>query len=195
MKKHTRPTLNTEISVQDFKDYYWYKAELIDFCRAENLDKRGGKIDLVNRIEKYLTTGETEEFQKQAPHSSRFDWNTEKLTASTIITDNYKNTENVRSFFKQQLGAKFRFNVKFMNWMKSARGKSLGDAVTMWKKISTDAREAHSPKGIAPQFEYNIYIRDFMKDNPGKTMQDAIRHWNMKKAMPGDHKYSRSDLL
>nr|MDA3891554.1 DUF6434 domain-containing protein [Salinivirgaceae bacterium] len=56
-------------------------------------------------------------------------WNTEKLTTETEITDNYKNTENVRALFKNQIGDKFKFNVKFMNWMKYAQGKNLGDAI------------------------------------------------------------------
>lgn len=194
-KMNKRPKLNTEISIQDFKDFYWYKEELIDFCRYEKLDKKGGKIELANRIEKYLATGEREVFQKKVPTTSLFDWNTEKLTTSTIITDNYKNTENVRAFFSEQIGNKFKFNVKLMNWMKSAQGKTLGDAVKMWNEIKFEARENKSPKEIAPQFEYNTYIRDFMKDNPDKTIQDAIKYWKIKKSKSGDNKYLQSDLI
>lgn len=148
-----RPELNTKISLQDFRDFYWYKEELIDFCRSENLDKRGGKIGIANRIEKFLETGEREPYQKKILKTSRFDWNTEKLTAETKITDNYKNTENVREFFKSQIGDKFRFNVKFMNCMKSAQDKTLGDAIEQWISITNEMRTDKSYKQIAPQFE------------------------------------------
>jgi hypothetical protein len=124
-----RPKLNTQISIQDFNSFYWYKEELKDFCRSENLDKRGGKIELAKRIEKFLQTGERVPHQEIKSKTSRFDWNTEKLTSGTEITDNYTNTENVRAFFKNQVGDNFKFNVKFMNWMKTAQGKTLGDAV------------------------------------------------------------------
>ena len=189
-----RPKLNTKISIQDFKDFYWYKDELIDFCRSEDLDKRGGKIEIANRIEKFLKTGEREQYQKKNSKTSRFDWNTEKLTIKTEITDNYKNTENVREFFKNQIGDRFKFNVKFMNWMKTAKGRTLGDAIEQWILITNEIRTDKSHKQIAPQFEYNTFIRDFMKDNPHKTLQDAINCWKIKKLKPGDNKYSKADL-
>jgi hypothetical protein len=189
-----RPTLNSQISIQDFKDFYWYKEELVDFCRSEKLDKRGGKIELANRIEKFLKTGEREPYKAKVSKTSRFDWNTEKLTIETEITDNYQNTENVRGFFKNQIGDKFKFNVKFMNWMKSAQGRTLGDAVELWISITNDIRSDKSHKQIPPQFEYNTYVRDFMKDNPVKTLQDAIDCWKVKKSKPGDNKYLQSDL-
>ncbi len=188
-----RPELNKNISIQDFKNFYWYKKELVDFCRSENLDQNGGKIELANRIEFYLSTGKRAYGSPKTACVSRFDWNNEKLSTSTLITDSYKNTENVRAFFKEQIGKKFSFNVAFMNWMKSAQGKNLGDAVEMWIKIKNEIKENKFPKDIAPQFEYNTYVRDFLRDNPNKRLSDAIRCWNAKKAMSGDKKYRKKD--
>ena len=97
-----RPALTKDISLKDFRDFYWLKEELLDFCRVEQLDKRGGKIELTKSIEKYLETGikEVAKVEKQKC-LSKFDWNSEKLTLETIITDNYKNTENVRGIFQR----------------------------------------------------------------------------------------------
>jgi hypothetical protein len=190
-----RPILNREINVEDFRDFYWYKEELIAFCRNENLDKRGGKIELANRIEKYLKTGEKESHQNSATKTlSNFDWNSVDLKVKTIITDNYKNTENVRAFFKEQVGDRFKFNVKFMNWMKTAQGNTLGDAVAKWLEITSEMKTDNSPKEIAPQFEYNTYIRDFLKDNPTKDRNEAIVCWKIKKLLRGDNKYRKTDL-
>ncbi len=86
----SKQILDKNISEQDFKDFYWYKVELIDFCRIENLDKRGGKIELTNPIEKFLKTGEREPYQKKTTKTSRFDRNTASLTKETVITDNYR---------------------------------------------------------------------------------------------------------
>lgn len=190
-----RPALNKEISIKDFKDFYWYKEELLKFCREENLDKRGGKIELINRIEKYLITGERERYNNNSQKtSSNFDWNNEMLTLKSIITDSYKNTENVREFFIKQIGRKFKFNVKFMDWMKSAEGKTLKDAVKKWLEISSKIKIDKTPKKIAKQFEYNTYIRDFLKDNPTISRQTAIECWKIKKTIRGDNKYKKSDL-
>ncbi len=191
---NNRVELNKEISLHFFKDFYWYKKELVNFCRSENLDKRGGKIELANRIEIFLETGRRESHQTTVSKTSRFNWNTEKLTTKTKITDNYQNTENVRGFFKNQIGDRFKFNAKFIHWMKSAQGLTLGDAIEQWIAITNEMQTNKSHKEIAPQFEYNTYIRDFMKDNSDKTLQDAINCWKIKKSKPGDNKYSQTDL-
>ncbi len=189
-----KPKLNAKIPIEDFKDFYWYKEELMDFCRSQNLNTRGGKIELTKRIEKFLQTGERKSYQEKKTKTSRFDWNTEKLTTKTKITDNYRNTKNVREFFKSQLGDTFKFNVKFMDWMKTAQGKTLGDAVEQWILITKEMRTTKAEKQIAPQFEYNTYVRDFFKDNPDKSLHDAIRCWKIKKSKPGDNQYTKSDL-
>ncbi len=69
-----KPILNDMISVNDFRNFYWYKEELIDFCRLYHLDQRGGKMELEKRIEVFLKAGEREVYQKKSA-SSKFDWN------------------------------------------------------------------------------------------------------------------------
>ena len=191
-----RPPLNKNIKVEDFREFYWLKEELVNFCRREGLRKQGSKIELAERIEEYLKTGKkgaTKNTKKVKP-SSRFDWHSEKLTLDTVITDNYKNTDNVRAFFTEQLGKGFKFNVEFMNWMKTHQGKSLRDAVDQWKKIAFEKKNKSNPKEIAPQFEYNRYVRDFLADNPGASRGSAIKYWKIKRSMRGDNVYRRSDL-
>lgn len=65
---------------------------------------------------------------------SGFDWHSEKLSPDTVINETYKNTQNVRRFFKSQIGEHFHFNIEFMAWMKNSKGKKLKDAVKEWKK-------------------------------------------------------------
>jgi len=190
-----RPKLTKSISIEDFKGFYWMKEELLAFCKTEKLDKKGGKIEISERIEKYLQTGIREKSKtKTKKKTSKFDWNNEYLTLETIITDNYKNSENVRSFFSEQIGKNFKFNVKFMNWMKSADGKTLKHAVEKWIEISKISKTDKSIKEIAPQFEYNTYIRDFLKNNPTKSRKFAIECWKIKKSLRGSNKYCKTDL-
>ncbi|MEI7803492.1 MAG: DUF6434 domain-containing protein [Bacteroidota bacterium] len=65
---------------------------------------------------------------------SKFDWHKEPLQLSTIITDSYKNTQNVRRFFVTQIGSHFKFNREFILWMKQQQGKSLASVIAEWKK-------------------------------------------------------------
>lgn len=188
-----RPNLDTSISIDDFQNYYWLKKELVDFCKKEELSQQGGKIEIAERITSYLKTGQKQSIKKQFKSNSKFDWKNEILHLSTIITDNYKNTENVRRFFNEHVNKKFKFNVKFMAWMKNNVGKSLADAIEVWEKIENEKKKIVH-KEIAPQFEYNRYIRDFLKDNPSKTKSDAIQYWKLKRDEKGNNVYKKSDL-
>ncbi len=190
-----RPELNSQMPVEDFRDFYWLKKELVQFCRTEGLSTQGGKIQIAQRIEAYLETGNKEDSSKhkKVKATSRFDWSKEKLTLNTVITDNYKNSENVRAFFQQHIGKKFKFNVQFMNWMKENEGNTLGQAVKAWQEIEITKKEK-TRKEIAPQFEYNRYIRDFLEANPEKTKAEAIQYWNVKRSIRGNNRYAPSDL-
>ena len=192
----TRPPLDPDISVKDFQEFYWLKEELIAFCRKEQLPTSGSKLTLAKRIEHYLHTGEiaTKSAASAARSQSKFDWNSAPLSLSTPITDNYKNTEHVRQFFEGELGPSFKFNVKFMNWIKANQGKQLADAIAAWQAIKTAAKAEKGPKEIAPQFEYNRYIRDFLADNPASDRATAIKCWKVKKSMRGDNRYRKADL-
>lgn len=191
----TRPPLSREISAKDFKDFYWLKKELQEFCKKEGLRQSGSKVEIANRILHYLTTGKSPQVvNKKLAKRSTFDWSTGALSPSTIITDNYKNSENVRSFFTEQIGKPFKFNVKFMNWMKANQGKTLGDAIVAWRKIKQEKKARIAPKEIAPQFEYNRYLRDFLADNPGKSRKEGIELWKIKRSLRGPNEYEQSDL-
>jgi len=190
-----RPSLNKHISVDDFRGFYWLKKELQKFCKQIGLKQAGSKIEIANRIQCFLETGKIPLVKnKLVKETSKFNWSTGKLSLTTTITDNYKNTENVRDFFTRQIGKSFKFNVKFMNWMKANTGKTLNDALTEWKRIEIEKKANKTPKVIAPQFEYNIYLRDFLADNPGKNRKLGIELWKIKKTMRGNNQYEKSDL-
>ena len=185
-----RPILDTSITLDNFKNYYWLKEELTAFCKMVGINSMGSKIELTNKITEYLETGIITNIYAKTPAKSKFDWNNETLTLETIITDNYKNTENVRSFMKQQIGNHFRFDTEFMNWMKTNAGKTLKNAIEAWHETQNDK----SKRKIAPQFEYNTYIRDFFADNRGKQLKDAIHFWKLKRNSKGDNRYAKEDL-
>ncbi len=185
---------DTVISLEDFRNFYWLKTELVSFCRANGISATGGKIEITARIEHYLTTGKVIQTSRK-PVVSNFDWKNEELFLSTKLTDNYKNTENVRAFMTLHTGPNFKFNTEFMNWAKAHAGKTLADAIQEWNRIFALKRHKDHKTEIATQFEYNRYIRDFMADNPGKALTSAIHLWKLKSRSKGDNKYCSTDLL
>jgi hypothetical protein len=190
-----KPILNKEISLEDFNDFYWLKKELVHFCRTLGISSVGGKIEISDRIRTYLSTGKiVKQVKNTHKTTSKFDWDNEVLTKNTMITDNYKNGANVRSFFIQEIGSHFRFNVIFMKWMKENIGKTLDEAILEWKRIEELKKDRDFVSEINPQFEYNRYMRAFIEDNPNLSSKDAMNFWKLKSARRGTNEYERKDL-
>jgi len=174
-----RPELKISLSPSDIKNYYWLKSELIAFCRANCINTSGGKIEITTRIEQYLVTGKCDVRLKKPSSTSNFDWKNGELKLSTILTDNYKNTENIRAFMSLHIGTHFKFNTEFMNWAKNNAGKTLSDAIQEWNRIYVLKKNKQQITTIAPQFEYNLYVREFMAKNKGCKFSEAVQSWNM----------------
>jgi hypothetical protein len=63
-----------------------------------------------------------------------FDWHYSVLSSHTVIAPDYRHTQNVRRFFKSEIGETFKFDRPFMSWMQDNAGKTLGDAVDEWRR-------------------------------------------------------------
>ncbi len=192
--KTDRPSLDKNISLEDFNDFYWLKEELIHFCRTIGISSSGGKIEISDRIRTYLSTGKVVRQVSKNQITSKFDWAKEVLTKETLITDSYKNGKNVRNFFIQEIGSHFKFNVIFMKWIKDNVGKTLGDAIIEYKRIEELKKDPNYVSEITPQFEYNRYMRAFLKDNPNLSSKDAMKFWKLKRAQRGSNEYDKQDL-
>ena len=56
------------------------------------------------------------------------DWHGGEITRETPIVQSYRNTQNVRRFFRSQCGEDFKFDRPFMAWLIDGTPKTLGDA-------------------------------------------------------------------
>ena len=184
-----RPDLNKKLDSKTFRNYYYLKEELIDFCRENGLPVSGGKIEITDRIAHFLETGEVLSIttvKKKAPVISGID-------EDTRIETDFVCSEMHRAFFKEHIGNSFSFNVAFQKWLKSNAGKTYKEAIAAYYNILEEKKRGKTK--IDKQFEYNTYIRDFFADNQGKTLEDAIQCWKYKKQLQGHNRYERSDLV
>ena len=129
-----RPPLTKNMDPAQFDAYYWYLNELQTFAVELGLPRSGGKFLLHDRISHFLRTGEILTIKETKPNSN-FDWKTEVLDRNTVISDSYRNTQNVRRFFIDHLGTGFKFSITFMEWMKAHIGYTLGYAIDHWPEI------------------------------------------------------------
>jgi len=190
----TRPTIEAIVSGAELKRWYWLKAELVAEARRVGVKATGAKFDVLARLVHQRDTGEVVwPGEVRRVVGSKFDWHSADLTPETVITDSYKNTQNVRRFFRAHAGTGFKFNIGFMAWMKANTGKTLGDAVMVY----LDGREGPGETEIKAHNQFNQYTRDFLRDNPELGMEDVRRVWALKRELPsedGRHRYERSDL-
>lgn len=176
------------MSVQDFKDFYWLKEELQLFCRENGMSASGSKIEISDRVETFLLTGEI----KKPSRNVNKPQTKGELSLDTVITENHRCSQEVRAFFKAVISPKFHFSTYIQNYFKNNVGKTYRDAVDAWYEEEKRKKNPSYQKKIAPQFEYNQFIRDFFSDvkNKGKSRAEAIEAWNEIKKLPGSNKYT-----
>ncbi len=189
IKHMERQELNSNLNAEDFKDNYYLKTELIKFCRQNNLQASGSKIELTNRVFYFLKTGKRKVNKTHPKKVTR----TEVITLDSLIEENFVCSEKHRAFYKLQIGKNFKFCVPFQKWLKNNAGKTYRESITQYQKI-TESKNKFA-KIIDKQFEYNTYIRDFFNENKDKNLKQAICCWNYKKSIKGSHKYEKSDLI
>lgn len=182
-----RPDLDRNLDEKTFRNYYYLKSELVDFCRENNLPISGGKIALTDRVAYFLSTGKVLDNIKNKSRTI----NDNIINEDTIIGDNIVYSEKLRVFFLERIGKSFSFKVPFQRWLKSNPDKTYGDAIEAYQQIIKEKKKV----SIDKQFEYNTYIRDFFNDNKGKTLEDAIKCWKYKKSLPGHNRYEKADLI
>ena len=106
-----RPSLDKHLDSKTFREFYYLKEELVDFCRKYGLPVSGGKIEITDRIAWFLDTGE---IRTALPVKKR-------VTAVSVITKIQelkgilfvlKNTER---FLRSILEMVFLFMLHFKN--------------------------------------------------------------------------------
>ena len=132
-----RPSLTKTISLTDFQNYYWLKAELQTFCREHGLPASGSKIEITERISHYLTTGKV--LKTALCKSEQSSLSYKDLSLQTIIT---KITAVAKRFvlFQRKIGTNFRFTVALQKFFKENVGKTYEDAVAFGMKKTNEKR-------------------------------------------------------
>lgn len=184
-----RPDLNLELDSSTFKEYYYLKKEMEDFCRSNGLKVSGSKLELAERIIEFLETGRKDFDISKRPKRK----NKSEITLNSIIEDDFICSQQHREFYKKNIGKSFTFNVEFQKWLKNNAGKTYNDSILAYYDILENNKK--NKADIPRQFEYNQYIRDFFKENDDKSLKDAIECWKYKKSLKGHNKYESGDLI
>lgn len=184
-----RPVLDRNLDSKTFRDFYYLKEELVNFCKENGIPVSGGKVEIADRIAYFLDTGKV----PSVPRSRKKATTVSTISENTIIEANFVCSEKHRAFFREHIGSGFSFNVAFQKWLKTNTGKTYKEAIAAYYQILEDKKKGKTK--IDKQFEYNAYIRDFFADNKGKSLAEAIKCWKYKKQLQGHNRYERTDLV
>jgi hypothetical protein len=195
-----RPPLTPEISIHDFRNFYWYLDELAKFCRQLGLPTSGQKLDLVARIEMYLTTGTID--KKNQPKKSEKSKTKGKgpITLDSVVTNDYRCNDETRAFFKSVIGDHFHFTAHLQKFRRENKHRTLtyGDLAREWAAEYERRKDKNYKPKIEKTWEYNQFVRDYMADrerNAGKSMRDAAKAWNLVRTHQGPHTYEEYKKL
>lgn len=108
--------------------FIYLKEELVAFCRKNSLPTSGDKLELTERIEHFLDTGERLPVSKKSKSVTNID----TITEDTIIESDFVCSETHRAFFKEKIGKTFSFNVIFQKWLKNNSGKTYQKAIDVY---------------------------------------------------------------
>ena len=115
-----RHKLNKDLNSAEFKEYYFLKEELKDFCKKEGLKVSGSKNQLEERIIYYLDTGKSLDNSRSIKNKNNYSKSNsnkattyEEITLDSILGENFKCSEDKREFFEKEIGKGFKFKVKF----------------------------------------------------------------------------------
>ena len=187
--KYLRPELKKDLNVKRFPQFLLVQRRIATFCRENGMITSGSKIEITDRIEAFLQTGEIQKPLKKRKSPSKEAISTD-LNLDTVITENHRCSQTVRAFFKSEI-PKFHFSTYIQNYFRENVGKTYRDVVNAWYEEEKRKKDPSYKKQIGPQFEYNQFIRDYFADpkNKGKNREDAIKAWNIMKKLPGSNKY------
>jgi len=177
-------------TIKELEENYYLKEELVAFARLLGVPHTGSKEDIKKNLTAFLSWREVVASRATRARGPKL----RVIRADALIDANYSNDEIHREFFLDAIGARFKYNVAFMDWMKANKGsRTYGDAIEKWHEID-ERRKGGAKADIGAQFEYNQYTRDFFKHNPGLGRSDCIRCWDHAKTKKGSHKYEAGDL-
>jgi len=173
------------LTVVQFRDYYWLLSELAEFCRAQGLPTSGGKVEITDRIAAHLD-GRPVRRAKRPPRTGAMPT---RFSPTTRIGAGWRCTSELRQFLQDHLERKITFDARLRGLIHDGQGRSLGDVIDEWQNVPSETTD------IAPQFEYNRFIRAFRAAHIGGTHQQAIKAWAKWRDTPASQRPLLRDYL
>ncbi|MEM1312212.1 MAG: DUF6434 domain-containing protein [Patescibacteria group bacterium] len=166
-------------SLGDFKKNYYYRTDLVDFCKSHGLPTNLMKVELEENIIAFLGKRSLPHIPKQRDNKL---WIQDRLALDAEVTDNYRSNQTTRAFFESIIGKKFSFCAAMMNYKKGRPNERVTykDLVDVWYQEQENRKSGRSTttkyyKGN----RYNKFVKHYYSDpaNKGNTRKQMILAW------------------
>jgi hypothetical protein len=172
----TRPALTADLTAEEFERWYWLRAELAAFCRAEHLPRSGSKAELAAAVVARLGGAAVPVTRRRATVPDQQPLGPDAPIPGTVRCD-----QRLRDWFRSQIGPGFRFTVPFQRWLHDHAGRPYSEAVAAWWELA-----AQTSRPIESQFEHNAFTRSYRAEHPGCTAADVREAWWEHRSRPRD---------
>jgi hypothetical protein len=184
--------LSRSMSVEQFRNGYWYALELKRFARDLGIvaTSRLRKDELELAIEHFLRTGTVPRPPKRDLSALPKERDVHRGLRLDLPIVAYTNDRETKAFLerearklnpshKRRSGARYRLN----RWREGQITK--GVRITYRDLVDQYVRLCQSPTPFArvPQVRYINFLADFLEDRPGASREEAIAAWGVIKTL------------
>ena len=185
------PPLTPALQADVFRQHYYDKQELMDFCHDKGISTTGLKEDLNKRIEIYLRTGQ-KIVVKPVPRSSIPDSQGGLRLDKRVV--NYKSDSKTRAFFERHLPGFTGFSALVQKQIKQrlADGEvfTYGEAIEMHNQFMRDKQSGRLTTVAHDSCQYNQFFMDYKADE-GQKLHSNKDAWMLVRNSAGPKTYRR----
>lgn len=191
------PALTKSLNADVFRQHYYDKNTLLDFCNLHGISPVGLKNELNDRIDLFLRKGIV---TRKQPVKKSDKWDSESGLHLDLTVVNYKSDDKTREFFAKHI-KDFKFSAYIQKWLKERlkNGETFtyGDVIEEQKRFQKEksaAKSAGKPLKVAhDSCQMNQFYSDYSQEPAAQphTRQEA---WELVRDTAGDKTFARYKL-
>jgi hypothetical protein len=159
---------------------YLRMEEIREVCQKLNLPYSGRKMQLIERVIIFLSSGKIIKVPKFPAVSRAVKGTVYKLAPNSLLLDGaYKNDLKTRLFFKKLIGNHFHFTAFGQDWTRerwyAGNPPTYQEFADMWVKEYKRRQE----NGAVPKEEWAFinFTQRYIKQNPKATKNEIHENW------------------
>lgn len=190
-----RPAFEDIKTFEEFIQYYWYRDELQQICRAHGIDHSGGKIELNHRIAEFYKGNIIAPVRRTTVKKQNV-----PLTPETrLLESGFAMRSEYRDFFGEQLGVKkFRFTADMAAAVKKVR-QTKDKNFTVRDLMDVYLGKSDYATYDKSSCQWNQFVKDFYADpinaDIDQKQKKVTALWKLVRQSKDEKVYSRELLI